>query len=103
MPIVRTLNVTCPDCKVTLVVNRDTGAVLEVRKPLVDDPSGNKLADALRAHEGHRAKVRGLFSESLADVSKREQERKEVFEQSLKKARESDVDEEQPLRDIDLD
>ncbi|MCX7003581.1 MAG: hypothetical protein NTV22_09955 [bacterium] len=103
MPMIRTFNVSCPDCKSILVINRDTGAVLEVRKPLVDDPTDNRLNDALRAHEKHSAKLQGLFSASLADVSKREQERKELFEQSLQKARESDESEEMPLRDIDLD
>jgi hypothetical protein len=103
MPAVRTFNITCPECKTILVINRDTGAILEVRTPLVDDPSGDRFADAMQAHKQHSEKLKGLFANSISDISKQEQERRTVFEESLKKAREEGADEERPLRDIDLD
>jgi hypothetical protein len=104
MPAVRTFNITCPECNTILVVNRDTGAILEVRAPLVENPSGDRFTDAMEAHKQHSEKLKGLFSHSISDVSKQEQERRSVFEESLKKAREEGVDDEdRPLRDIDLD
>ena len=101
MPTVRTINVTCPDCKVILVVNRDTGAVLEVRKPLVENPSGDRFADALRAQKEHDKKIKSLFKESFSGLAKKEEERRRQFEESLEKVRESG-DAEPELRDIDL-
>jgi hypothetical protein len=103
MPAVRTMNITCPECKTILVVNKDTGAILEVRTPLVDDPSGDRFADALQAHKQHNTKLKTLFTKSLSGLSEQEQERRSVFEESLKKARAEGVDDERPLRDIDLD
>jgi len=85
------------------VVNRVDGTVVEVRQPLVAESSGDRLTDALQAHKEHRNKVASLFSSSLADVAKKEQERKDVFEESLRRAREMNDDEAPPLRDIDLD
>ena len=101
MPAIRTINVTCPGCKTILVVNRDTGAILETRKPLVENPSGDRFADALRAHKEHEKKLGSLFTESVAGLSKKEQERQRLFEESLKQAREKG-DTEPEVRDIDL-
>ena len=101
MPAVRTINVTCPECKVILVVNLETGAVLEVRKPLVENPSGDRFADALRAQKEHNRKIGSMFSESFAGLSKKDEERRKQFEESLKKVREAG-DAEPELRDIDL-
>jgi hypothetical protein len=103
MPAVRTMNITCPGCQTILVVNKDTGTILEVRAPLVDNPSGDRFADALQAHKDHKDKLKGLFSESVAGVSEQEKERRAIFEESLKKARQEGVSDEPELRDIDLD
>jgi hypothetical protein len=51
------LTITCPDCKTILIVDRKTGKILEVRKPLVDDPSGDRFEDARQRvlQQGDRA------------------------------------------------
>lgn len=103
MPIVRTIQVTCPCCKTILVVNQETGEIVEERKPLVEKSSGDRLADALRAHAEHRKKVAGLFAESIAGVSKKEEERRALFEEKLRRVREEGVEEGTELKDIDLD
>ncbi|MCX7847684.1 MAG: hypothetical protein N2595_06630 [bacterium] len=103
MPVVRTVQVKCPCCKTVLVVNQETGEVVEERKPLVEKSSGDRLTDALRAHAEHRKKVAGLFSESIAGLSKKEEERRALFEEKLREARERGLDEGTELKDIDLD
>jgi len=103
MPQIRTLSVTCPGCKTILIVNKDTGAVIEERAPLVDDPSGDRFADALRAHKEHTSKLNSLFKESISDVSRKDEERRKSFKESLDKARKEDVGDYKEIRDIDLD
>lgn len=103
MPVMRTVEVKCPCCKTILVVNRETGEVVEQRKALVEQSSGDKLADALRAHAEHKKKVAGLFAESVAGVSKKEEERRALFEEKLRQAREQGLEVGTELKDIDLD
>ena len=103
MPKIRTVNVTCPGCKTILVVNRDTGDIFEVRKPLVDDPSGDRFTDALRAHKEHSEKLGSIFENSIADVSRKDKERQQLFKESLEKAKEDGGEDYREIRDIDLD
>jgi len=44
-----TFKITCPCCDTILVINKVTGEILEHRKPLVENPSGDRFADALQA------------------------------------------------------
>jgi len=99
--MLRTLNITCPCCDTILVVNKDTGKILEERKPLVEKSSGDRFIDALQAQKDHSNKLSNLFSESISNVSKNEKERQQLFEDSLKEARKEKI--EKPLKDIELD
>ena len=99
--MLRTLNITCPCCDTILVVNKDTGEIIEERKPLVEKSSGDRFKDALQAQKNHSEKLSELFSESISNVSKNEKERQQLFEDSLKEARKEKI--EKPLKDIDLD
>ena len=101
MPPLRTLSITCPSCKTILIVNKDTGAVIEERKPLVENSSGDRFSDALQAQREHGKKMSAMFTESLSSYSRKEAERRELFEEALKKAKESG-DETPEVRDIDL-
>lgn len=103
MPAIRTINVTCPSCQTILVVNRDTGEVVEERKPLVENPSGDRFADALRAQGERSKKLTAAFTESLSSAAQKEEERRKLFEETLKKAREDKSGKPAELRDIDLD
>jgi len=102
MPAIRTYMVTCPCCATILVVNRDTGEITETRKPLVEKPSGDRFADALQAQKEHKKKLGSLFADSVTGLSKKDEERRRQFEESLKKAREQGDSVEPEIRDIDL-
>ena len=103
MPAINTYKITCPCCDSILVINKVTGEILEHRKPLVENPSGDRFADALRAQKEHSEKAKTLFDESLSDLKSKETERQNLFEESLKKTREEGIDDYKPIRDIDLD
>jgi hypothetical protein len=78
-----TLTVECPGCHSVLVVDRRTGKVLETRKPIREESSGDRLDDAFKnvneraskleqkmkaiqeAEKSKRAKLDNLFKEGL--------------------------------------
>ena len=102
MSAVSTYNIKCPCCDTILVIDRATGKVIEHREPLVDNPSDDRFADAMHAQKEHSQKLSSLFEDKLSGLGEKEEERRNLFEESLKQAREND-DDEQPIRDIDLD
>jgi hypothetical protein len=96
-----TLKVTCPHCESILVVSRRDGTVLEVRRPLLKDSTGDRFEDAMK-----KVKGRGVEIEAkVQDARKQEEERRkgadEFFKEALKRAEESKDD--QPLNPLDLD
>ena len=103
MPAISTYNITCPCCNTILVINKVTGEILEHREPLVDNPSGDRFADAFRAQKEHSEKLDSLFDESISGIKEKETDRRKLFEESLKKTREEGIDDCKPIRDIDLD
>lgn len=103
MPILRTLQVTCPECNCILVVNKEDGSVVEVRKPLVEESSGDRFTDAMNAAHQHSKKMKDIFATRLTEHAQKEKERDSLFHESLKKAQEEGLDDSRELRDIDLD
>lgn len=52
-----TLQVKCPDCDAVLIVDKRSGKVLEVRRPIVDASSGDRFEDARRKVLGSRERT----------------------------------------------
>jgi len=83
------IKVTCPECDCILVVNRKTGEVVETRKPILEESTGDRFQDAFLkvkkskeiAEEKFRAaqekekdkfkKLDALFSEKLKEVKEK--------------------------------
>jgi DNA-directed RNA polymerase subunit M/transcription elongation factor TFIIS len=59
-----TLTVKCPDCKNILVVDRKTGEVLEVRKPIIEDSTGDRFEDARRKVLDSQSRAEKLFQDA---------------------------------------
>ncbi|MBI1291707.1 hypothetical protein GC173_10755 [bacterium] len=59
-----TLTVKCPDCKTILIVDRKTGEVLEVRKPILEDGTGDRFEDARRKVLDSQGRAEKLFQEA---------------------------------------
>lgn len=84
-----TIKVSCPECNSILVVNRKTGEVIEIRKPILEESTGDRFEDAFikvkkskemveekfrAAQEKERDKFKkldALFSEKLKEVQER--------------------------------
>ena len=83
------LKVTCPVCKSVLVIEKKTGKVIETRKPILEESTGDRFKDAFQkvkqsskiaeekfkqAREKERDKLKkldALFSEKLKEVKEK--------------------------------
>jgi len=101
--MVEPLKVICPDCKCTLFVDRATGKVIEVRKPVEDQHEGEDRFDALM----RKAKGRGdAAMEKFLQAKEREKSKFERLDSLFKDAKqraEKSGDIGPKTRDVDLD
>lgn len=81
------IRVTCPCCKSILIIDRIGGKILETRKPLVEDSTGDRLDDAFKKQEIDREKRDAVFSDMKGELEKRKKMSEEIFKASLEDAK----------------
>jgi hypothetical protein len=93
------IEVTCPCCQSTLVVDLNLGRVVSHREP----ERGNKpeLSDAQRLLAEEAARREAIFQQSVESERSRGDALSKRFEEALKQARQEPVT--RPTRDFDLD
>jgi hypothetical protein len=93
------LEVTCPCCQATLVVDTNLGRVVRHEEP----ERGNKpeLSDAQRILAEEAARREAMFQQSVESEKTRGDALSRRFEEALKQARTEPIT--KPTRDFDLD
>ena len=93
------LEVICPCCQATLVVDLNLGRIVGHKEP----DRGNKpeLSDAQRILAEQAAQREAMFQQSVDSEKTRGDALSRRFEEALKQAREEPVT--KPMRDFDLD
>src|SRR5437763_15796915 len=93
------LEITCPCCRATMVVDTNLGRVVSHSEP----ESGNKpeLSDAQRILAEEAARREALFQQSVDSEKTRGDALSRRFEEALRQARQEPVT--KPMRDFDLD
>ena len=93
------LEVTCPCCQSTLVIDLNLGRVISHHEP----EKGNKpeLSDAQRILAEEAARRESIFQQSVESEKGRGDALSKRFEEALRQAREEPVT--KPMRDFDLD
>jgi hypothetical protein len=93
------LEVTCPCCQATLVIDTNLGRVVAHHEP----DRGNKpeLSDAQRILADQAAHREALFQDSVDAEKTRGDKLSKRFEEALRQARDEPVT--KPVRDFDLD
>lgn len=89
------LKVTCPDCKTVLIVRRKDGEVVEVRRPLLDDSTGNRFQDAELKVKREKETIARKFEEAQKREKTKFDRLNALFDENMKKARE-----EGPIRKV---
>jgi hypothetical protein len=93
------LEIGCPCCGSTIVVDVALRRVLSHREPeRADKP---KLDEAHRILASERARREALFSQSVAKEKGRSDVLSKRFDEALKQAKKEPID--RPMRDFDLD
>ena len=93
------LEVACPCCQATLVIDVNLGRVIEHRAP--PNPDRPELDEAQRILADQAAKREALFERSVQDEKTRGDALSKRFEEALKQAQKEPVT--KPLRGFDLD
>src|SRR5881394_1736334 len=93
------LEVTCPCCQATLLIDTNLGRVVSHHEP----ERGNKpeLSDAQRILTEEAARREAIFQQSVDNEKTRGDALSRRFEEALKQARQEPIT--KPTRDFDLD
>jgi hypothetical protein len=93
------LEVTCPCCQTTLVIDTNLGRVVSHQEP----DRGNKpeLTDAQRILAAEAARREAIFAKSVDSEKTRGDALSKRFDEALRQAKEEPVT--KPMRDFDLD
>jgi len=93
------LEVLCPSCKATLVIDINLGRVIEHREPEREDKPDLDAAQRILAEE--KARREAIFQQSVEAEKTRGDALSKRFEVALKQAREEPIT--RPKRDFELD
>ncbi|HKB10916.1 MAG TPA: hypothetical protein VKD69_09680 [Vicinamibacterales bacterium] len=93
------IEVTCPCCQSTLVVDVNLGRIVSHKEP----ERGNKpeLSDAQRILAEEAARREAIFQQSVDSEKSRGDALSKRFEEALRQARQEPIT--KPMRDFDLD
>ena len=93
------LEVTCPCCQATLVIDTNLGRVISHQEPVRSDMP--ELSNAQRIVAEQAARREAIFQQSVDAEKTRGDALSKRFEEALRKARDEPVT--RPTRDFDLD
>jgi hypothetical protein len=93
------LEVTCPCCQSTLVVDTNLGRVISHKEPERGDKP--ELSEAQRILAEQAARREAIFQQSVDSEKTRGDALSKRFEEALKQAKQEPVT--KPMRDFDLD
>ena len=92
----------CPCCNTLLVIDRINGKVIEERRPILEQSTGDRFKDALIKSKQQKVTIEKKFKESEKAHKKRSESLQNIFNDSLKKVNESN-DKSKPLTPFDYD
>lgn len=94
------LEITCPCCEATILVDRVTGVIL--RHDVKPDAKGSgSIADIMQGLAARKATSEQLFQREMDSMKDRDRILEERLQEAVKRAR--DLKDEKPIRPIDLE
>tara|TARA_B100000315_G_scaffold212311_1_gene209618 strand:+ start:10808 stop:11107 length:300 start_codon:yes stop_codon:yes gene_type:complete len=92
----------CPCCNTILIIDRIDGKIIEERRAILEQSTGDRFKDALIKSKQQKATVEKKFKESEKAHKERSESLQNIFDKSLKKVNEND-DKSKPLTPFDYD
>ncbi len=96
------IEVKCPGCQTVLIVNRRSGKIVEVRKPILEESTGDRFQDAMIKVRGEKEAIAKKFEQAKAKERGKIDRLNALFEESLRKAKEEGPVT-KPINPMDLD
>ena len=96
------LEVTCPGCQTILIIRRRDGKLLETRKPLIEDSSGDRFEDAFKKVKRSKSEIEKKVEEARERERGKMDRLDALFKEGLDKA-EKEGPITKPKSDLDLD
>ena len=81
--------ITCPCCNTILVVERRTGKVVEERRPILEQSTGDRYQDALKKVRERGSIAEEKFKKFQAERSTKAAKLDSLFKDTVKKVKES--------------
>ncbi|VAX23893.1 hypothetical protein MNBD_NITROSPINAE03-1599 [hydrothermal vent metagenome] len=95
------LKIKCPCCESILFVDRITGKIIETRKPLIEESSGDRLTDAFTKTRQDKEKRAALFDDMAGNLEKKKKLSEELFKSSLEDAKKDENEKPHSIFDAD--
>ncbi len=96
------IQIACPDCQTVLIIRRRDGKLMETRKPIIEDTTGDRFEDAFLKVK----RSQGAIEKKVEDAKERERTKMDrlnaLFKEGLEKAKEEGPAT-KPKREFDMD
>jgi hypothetical protein len=84
------IKITCPCCNTILIIDPQEGEVLEQRKPILEESTGDRLKDAFIKAQKRHDDAESIFQKAKEKDKDRRSKFDDLFKESLEKAKEND-------------
>ena len=78
------LKIKCPNCDAILIINRHTEEIVEVRKPLVKESSGDRFKDAFEKYKIEKQESEKKFTQTIESMKVKKKKLDEFLKNRLK-------------------
>jgi len=94
--------ITCPDCKTILIVRRRDGKLMETRKPILADSTGDRFEDAMLKVKRSPGEIEKKFEDAREKERTKMERLNALFKDGMERSqKEGPV--KRPERELDLD
>ncbi|MCX7719414.1 MAG: hypothetical protein N2111_13575 [Candidatus Sumerlaeaceae bacterium] len=97
-----THNIKCPCCNTILVVDRRTGKIVEERRPILDQSTGDRFEDAAKKVRERASLAEDKFRQMQKERQSRSAKLDALFKDSMQRVKESG-DDSKPVNPFDMD
>jgi hypothetical protein len=83
-------NIPCPCCQTVLIVDRRTGEVVEERRPIIENSTGDRYEDALKKVKGRVGEAEEKFRRFQEEQAGKKDRLDALFRDALERAKTDD-------------
>lgn len=83
------IKITCPACNTLLIIDRINGKINEVRKPIIEQSTGDRFKDAFIKSSRQKADAENKFKKSAKAQQNRSESLNNLFKKSLEEIKKS--------------